>query len=927
MAALIGREAELATADAFLHRSSGGPAMLELEGEAGIGKTTLWAEIGGRAAARGFRVLRSRPTAAETALTFAALGDLLESVPDRVFEDLPKGQREAIEVALLRKEPAGDGLHQRLVGVAVRSVLRSLATEGPLIVAIDDLQWLDSASAITLGFALRRLGDVPVGILAARRSGMPSPLDLDALPPATARYRVPLAPLTLAATHHVLKGYLGAALPRAALVRIHEASGGYPLFAIEIARLLQDAPTGSSDSPLPIPSTIRELVRQRIRALPSATREVLLIVAAQHDPTVAGVGAALGRTIAADLAVAERESIASVDGDRIAFSHPLFAAAIYSEAHPEARRDAHARLARTAIDLEARARHRALASLGRDAAAADELAAAARRAAARGAPLAAADLLRLAVRMTPEDEADAIDTRKLALGRVLMLAGDGAEAERVLADAVQTASTRSARARAGLALATLVFELDPGPRSGRIADAALDDARDDLRLTIEAHATLAEVVYDDRRHAAEHAREARRLLGELTDPEPVLETYVLYGYAGAEIRDGKPLPMDVVERALALERRAPPPVVSDRISASLGFWLFLTADDLDGGRRWMEATYAAAVDEGDEGSMPYALSHLPLLEFAAGDWPRAEELARRHLALSTDLGQDSQRLAALFNLGQVLVHQGREAEARPLLAELLRDAEAAGSLWDVTKALGLLGALELARGDADAAVVHLLRASEGRDRIGDDLNRGDDAILVEALVATGQLDRAGKVVDALEQRAWRYGRHSRRATALRSRALLRAALGDLDGAMAALDEALREHDLAPFPFERARTELVLGRVRRRRRERTRAKEAFESALAGFVRLGAAAWAERARGELERVGLRRGSGEALTESERLVAELAATGLTNRDVAAALFLSPKTVEANLARIYRKLDIRSRAELGARVAGQAPGRPPTT
>src|SRR5262249_1763178 len=156
---------------------------------------------------------------------------------------------------------------------------------------------------------------------------------------------------------------------------------------------------------------------------------------------------------------------------------------------------------------------------------------------------------------------------------------------------------------------------------------------------------------------------------------------------------------DLVDRALELERAAPNPVVSDRLSASLGYWLFLGADDLDGGRRWMEATYAAAVDEGDEGSIPFALSHLPLLEFAAGAWPRAEATAGRFLAASAELGQDGQRLAALFALGNVLAHQGREAEARPVIAELLRDAEASTSLWDSTKGLAALGALELSLGN------------------------------------------------------------------------------------------------------------------------------------------------------------------------------------------------------------------------------------
>ena len=531
--------------------------------------------------------------------------------------------------------------------------------------------------------------------------------------------------------------------------------------------------------------------------------------------------------------------------------------------------------------------------------------------------------MRHALRMTPSHDAAAIDDRKLTLGRFLMLGGDTTEAERVFEDAAQTASNRLSRSRAHLALAIVVYDLDPGPRCARLAAEALADAAGDVELMTEAHATLAAVEYDDKRQATHHAREAKRLLDQVPDPSPALELRVLGEFVGAEIRDGNPWPMHVIERALELERIAPPPVVSDRLSAWLGYWLFLSADDIDGGRRWMEATHAAAVEEGDEGSIPYTLSHLPLLEFAAGNWATAEECARRHLEAATDAGQDSQRLGALFALAQVLAHQGRESEARPLIEELLRDGEAAESPWDVTKGLAALGALELSLGNAEAAAEHLSRAEEGRDRLGDERNHRHEGDLVEALITTGRIDEARDVVMNVERRARRFRRHSRLAVAARSRALLSAATGQLDDAISALDEALREHALAPFPFDRARTELVLGRVRRRRRERTLAKAAFESALATFETLGATLWASRTRAELDRVGLRRGSGAALTEGERRVAELVASGRTVAEVAALLFVSRRTAEANLSRAYRKLGISSRAELGA-VMAPVPAQP---
>jgi len=278
----------------------------------------------------------------------------------------------------------------------------------------------------------------------------------------------------------------------------------------------------------------------------------------------------------------------------------------------------------------------------------------------------------------------------------------------------------------------------------------------------------------------------------------------------------------------------------------------------------------------------------------------------------------SEQLAGFFSLANVLAHEGREAEARPLIEDLLRRAEDAGSLWDLTKGWTALGALELALGNDLAAVGPLARAEEGRDRLGDDMNRRHDGDLVEALLATGRVTEAEAAADQIERRAHRFPRRSRWAVAARGRGLVLAAAGDLDGAIAALDVALHEHDAAPLPFDRARTELVLGRVRRKRRERSLARDAFEAALATFDRLGARSWAERTRGEIDRLGLRRGSTFELTASERKLAELAAGGMTNREAAAAMFISPKTVEVMLARVYQKLGIRSRAELGAVMAG---------
>lgn len=901
--------------DAFVDAVTHGSALLLLHGEAGIGKTTIWHAIADRARAAGCVVLRAQPSSAETSLTLAALGDLLESIPRGTLEDLPPPQRRAIDVAMLRSEPSNDGLARTLIGAAVRSVLRSLSEARPVVIAIDDVQWLDPASASTLEYALRRLGDARLGLLVAQRAGEESRIDIKRLPAAT-RHEVRIGPLTLAALHHVLAARLGRAPARSTLVRINEASLGNPFFALEIARRLEEVGEPPPGQPLPVPVDVHELVRQRVHRLPAATREALLTIASQREPTRANVAAALGRHIDGDLSAAQAEDIIHVEAERIRFSHPLFAGAIYGEATDAERRLTHGRLARTVEGIEKQARHLALAADGPDEQVAAVLETAAHTAARRGAPLAAADLFRLALEVTPEVEAAARSRRTVQFGEALRRGGDMAQAQLVLEAAVAAAPRGPDRARARLALANVVYETNATHSSGALVEAAIEDAVDDPELLAYAHAMFAAVEYVDRRRAREHAREAKRLLAELADPSPVVESLVLYTYVGLEFEAGEPLPMDLVERALALEAVAPSQVVSDRLSASLGLWL-LSADDFVGARRWIEATLASAIEEGDDGSLPYALQHPPALEFATGNWARSEDYARRGLAASQEIGQPAQGGHALHHLANVYAHQGREAEARSTLVDLFAVAEVADSDWGRAKALHVLGALELSLGNVAAAVDPLLRAEAARERVGDESPRRHDGDLVEALVAAGDLERARATAEAVEGRARRFNRHSRLAIAARCRGLVAAASGQLDDAIAALEEALREHDLAPIAFDRARTELVLGRVRRRRRERGLAKQAFERALAGFEQLGARIWAGQARAELDRVGLRRGSGAALTEGERRVAELVASGQTVAQAASMLFMSPRTAESNLSRAYRKLGVGSRAELGAAMA----------
>ncbi len=910
---VIGRDAELRGVDTFLDAVTGSLAVLAIRGEAGIGKTTLFREAVRRAAERGFTLLVAQAAAAEAHLTLTTLADIVEPVVDAAGDALPPVQRAALDAALLRTGPSERPLEPRLLGAATRCLLNHLASTSPVLVAIDDAQWADTASASTLAFALRRLPSAPVGLLLALRTGEPAPPALASIADSERTTSIDIGPLSVAALHHLLKARTGRSPSRSVLIRIREASGGSPLFALEIQRALDEGGMPPAGEPLPVPPDVRALVRDRIRRLPDATADLLLVAATAGRAPVELMARALGRPVDGDLAIAAHEDIARAERGAIMFGHPLFAAAVMAEATPDHRRAAHRRLADVVAGVEERARHRALGSAGPSADHAAELDRVAAQANGRGAPASAVELLDLAIVVTPEGDGAGRDARRLLVGEYAHRAGDAGRAQVALERVITGADDPRMRARAGLALAAIRYEADAASSAFELANAALDDAEGDPQLMARAHATLAAVDWEDFSRPAAHVAEALRLLGTVDDPDPVVLGLALMGRCATDVAAGRTLDPVIVERGLELERRAAPSSVADRFSASLGAWL-KTLDDFAGARRWLEGTYLAAMEEGDEGSLPYALSHLPELELWTGDWPAAESYARRHLEIATDRELESQRRQALYNLALVHVHQGRDAEGRAEIDEALAAAATDGDSWTVTSVTPLLGLLELLAGNAAAAAGHLLRATEQREAMGHVAPRRHDQDLVESLVAVGDLDRAREAVDQMEARAGRYHRHSALANAARSRALTVAASGDLDGAIAALDQALGEHDAALIEVDRARTLLTIGQVRRRRRERRAAGAAFEAALVTFERLGAATWAERTRAELARTGIRRSAGPGLTETEWRVAELAASGMTNRAVAAALFLSPKTVEANLSRAYAKLGVASRAELGA-------------
>jgi predicted ATPase len=359
---IIGRREELLTLEAFLTDIPAGGQALLLEGEPGIGKTALWQEGLRAAKERGIRALQARPSDSEAQIAFAALGDLVAPVLGTALPRVVPLQRRALETALLLRESEGTPPDVRVLGLALLSIMRTLAQQGPLLVAIDDVQWLDASSADVVTFALRRLEAEPIAVFATVRGRQVDvPLALDRT--FSGFRRLPVEPLSVGAIHRLLWGRLGLALPRPVLVRLHRTTGGNAFFALEVGRALTDGTIRADDVDVALPESLRAVVAQRLSALPGSVRETLVAVAALATPTVT-VLKPLGGTVVDDLELAQRRRVLEFDGDRIRFAHPLLAPACYETMPLHRRRRVHERLAALDVDPEERARHLAIAAEG-----------------------------------------------------------------------------------------------------------------------------------------------------------------------------------------------------------------------------------------------------------------------------------------------------------------------------------------------------------------------------------------------------------------------------------------------------------------------------------------------------------------------------------------------------------------------------------
>jgi DNA-binding CsgD family transcriptional regulator len=900
---IVGREAELGSLYGFVDDLRGGPTAFVLQGEAGIGKSTLWLATVEYASTQGLRVLSSRPAEAERSLAYVGLTDLFEDTVDDVLPVLTLPRRRALEVALARADASDDPVDRRTLAVAVRDVLQLLSERERVLIAVDDVQWLDPSSSSALAFALRRLATTNVLVLLAHRvadGAQASAVDHSLAPERVRRLRV--GPLSVGAVHLFLRDQLARTFGRQTLLRIHERSGGNPFFALELARAL-DADTDPAQ-PLPVPEALEELVRARIAGLPLSTRKALALASAlgaTSETLLERVGVepdALDPAVAAH--VIEREYGA------IRFTHPLLSSVLYRQLGGERRR-VHGRLAEIVDDPFLRAHHLALSRERPDADVAAALDDAARLAAERGVSAVAAELSEQALRLTPPGVRDARHRRALAAARAHHVSGEWTRA-RTIASELLAETKGSVRAEALLLLA----ELETVDRGVALLEEALHEAAFHPALQSVIHCRLAWATRFRKGYvqALERAGTALELAEELDDN-------VLRGRA------------QVVQAVLSwvVGHAEAPPVGAGAHDLATAF----------GGERLVQEATLALVNtcapssrreearallqreheewsERDEPRSARALWGLSWVEFWAGRWDLAAAHAARAYEISIQYGlevpQDHLPIAL------VAVHRGDLDVAREHSERALDLAEEQFGLHP-PQHIAILGLVALWSGDAPAAAESLRSADQQAASLGwgEPSLRWWSADYAEALLELGRIEEAVAIIDVWEADATRLGREWVRAHVTRCRGLVAAAQGDIEGASVVLQRAVEHHVEVGDPFGQARALLALGTARRRARQKRAARDAIDDALTGFDALGASRWAAKARAELGRIGGRKRE-EGLTASERRVATLVAEGRTNREVAAALFLGERTVASHLTHIYAKLGVRSRTELARKV-----------
>ncbi len=938
---LPGRARELQEiGHALAQARSGTSATLALAGEPGIGKTALLDYAAGQAT--GMRLLRARGIESEAQIPFASLLELLRpTLP--MLGRIPGPQAAAMESALALRPGSG---HERFaVGAATLSLLAAYAEDAPVAVVIDDAHWLDGSSAQALLFAFRRLVADPIAVLIAVRDGEPSLLDGADLP--TLR----LGGLTSDEAAMLVLG-----LAPEAAARLYGATAGNPLALLEPASDAPDLPLAPEGAPVPVPATIAGAFLRRASTLSDTTRQALVLAATSgsSDLTTLGRAAArLGVDLSA-LADAEAAGLVTLDSGRVEFRHPLARSAIYADAPAGQRRDTHRALAGALPDrdVDRRAWHLAAAATGPDGTASAALEQAGARSRDRSAYATAAAAYERAGRLAADH------------GRRGRLLRDAAEAG-WLAGLADRAVALLDEARAVTNDPVMLVEIDalaghiatrrgPVMRGHAILTAAAERADPERAVPMLAEAASACFYAGNPAEMLAVAERARVALLGGASVRTRFMAAVAVGMArilGGDAAAGA----ESVREATGLAASSPQVREDLRLIPWLAVIpLFLREAGTE--RSLLEPVLRTARAHTAVGALPFILNLLARDQATTDRWAIAEATYSEAINLARESGQQTELAMGLAGLAWLLGRRGRESECRRCAAEALRLSAELGTRLSEVWATAALGELELGLGEAAQAAGHFEWLERLLAELGiTDVDLSPAADLVEAYLRLGDDQEARRLAAQLMATAQAKGQPWSRARALRCQGMLtgtdrggRADGGRADGGRAddpggfagAFEQALAQHALTPDSFETARTRLAYGERLRRARHRVRAREQLRAAAEVFERLDAQPWAGRARAELAATGETRRARDLstldeLTPQELQIAVLLTGGRTTREAAAALFLSPKTVEYHLRHVYQKLGLHSREELArvlvaqgshAAAGSQAPGKSET-
>ena len=918
---LVGRGQEMTRLDDLVGVvRAGGSGVLVVAGDAGIGKSSLL-EYAISQAGNGLRVLRARGAESERNLPFAGLADLVGPVLG-YLDGLPERQAAALAGALA-VGPAVPA-DRFAVCAATLGLLAAAAAERPVLAVVDDVHWLDAASAQAVEFTARRLGAEGLGLVVALRPHAGGSFD-------SARIETLTVDGLDAVGAQQLLGAAGRPAAAAVAKRLASGCGGNPLAMLELSAGLSSAQLAGAaplPEPLPVAQALRRALAQRLAAVGPECRRVLLLAAADAASDLADLEracAALGACLA-DLAAAEEAGLVTMSAGRVEFTHPLLRSAAYHGASAAERRAAHTALAGAIGSGQHPVRHAwhlAEAAVGADETAAASLDAAASTAMARNAFVAASRASQRAAELTADP--DRAFTRWAAAGYAAHLGGDLAAAEHTLTRALELAPDPASRADAQMLLAhATVWTAQPLSLHYRLVSQAEAALPFDRQRAATMLATAALACYPMARLdlALATAERAAALAVERGRPD-WLASHAQLATANVLVgrrRTGLPLLREVAEMLSSGSA-----ATSDLSLLSQCAQALMWCEDHELARSLLMSNVSEQRTNGQLLDLCYGLAAASELLFRTGDWGRAYADATE----AVDLGTISTNAAgyALVCTARVEAAMGAQASCRAHLHDAVKLAEARGINSTLNYAAAVAGVLELGNGRYEQAVADLTRCAAMTASHG----LGDPSVIqwrpdfIEALARLGRHAEAGEQLAILETEATATGSGWASAAAARCRGLLEPP----GPAVETLEHAVWLAEASAGPFDQARSRMCLGQALRRGRHRGQARQQLQQALTVFQALGARPWADRAAAELVLTGATPAQLSAplhsrLTPQELRITLQVADGLSNKEVAARLFLSPKTVEVHLGHIYDKLGIRNRTSLARLVSAGAVSEP---